>query len=53
MSDSDHKKSVKTNGYLCGCCFNGERNPKCKAHKKRVRRKGKEEIKKELENEEK
>jgi len=48
MSNANYKKSVKTNGFNCGCCFNGERNPKCKRHKKALRQQGKKEIRNEL-----
>ena len=48
MSSSNYKKVVKTNNFVCGCCFNGERNPKCKQHKKRLRQQGKKEVRKEL-----
>ena len=49
MSKSIYKKlSGNINYFTCGCCFSGDRNPKCKRVKKRLRQQGKKVIRDEL-----
>ncbi len=49
MSKAIYKKlSGKINFYTCGCCFSGEKNPKCRRVKKALRQQAKREIKNEL-----
>lgn len=49
MGKADYKKEGKTNSFICGCCYNGSKDPKCKQVKKRVRAMGKKLIQDELE----
>jgi len=49
MSKGNYKKlSGKINYFNCGCCYSGERNPKCKRVRKALRQQGKKEIRDEL-----
>lgn len=46
---SEYKKCIqKTNHYKCGCCWSGEREPKSKRHKVRLRQQGKQHIREQL-----